>query len=256
MRSAPTSAAGSPILGTCAGMIVCDRDHLGLVDITLPAQRLRAPDRELRGGPRARRNRPRAAARGLHPRSVGRARDRARGRGARRGRRARGRGSRGPGDPLLLSSRADRRLAGTCVTDGDGDRGPGSSRRREGRDRMRDPRIENLARILVGYSAEVKEGDTCPHRGAFGGRAADRRDLQRGPDRRRAAGPRAELRRPAGRVLQARLRRSSWNGSRRCRAGGPRRPTAGSRSGPTPTPASSRTSRRTGRRLGARRPVS
>jgi 5'-phosphate synthase pdxT subunit len=26
-------AAGSPILGTCAGMIVCDRDHLGLVDI-------------------------------------------------------------------------------------------------------------------------------------------------------------------------------------------------------------------------------
>lgn len=27
-------AAGSPILGTCAGMIVCDREHLGLVDIT------------------------------------------------------------------------------------------------------------------------------------------------------------------------------------------------------------------------------
>jgi aminopeptidase len=26
---------------------------------------------------------------------------------------------------------------------------------------MRDPRIENLARILVGYSTEVKEGDTC-----------------------------------------------------------------------------------------------
>jgi 5'-phosphate synthase pdxT subunit len=25
-------AAGRPILGTCAGMIVCDRDHLGLVD--------------------------------------------------------------------------------------------------------------------------------------------------------------------------------------------------------------------------------
>ena len=25
-------AAGKPILGTCAGMIVCDRDHLGLVD--------------------------------------------------------------------------------------------------------------------------------------------------------------------------------------------------------------------------------
>ena len=26
---------------------------------------------------------------------------------------------------------------------------------------MRDPRIENLARILVGYSIGVKEGDTC-----------------------------------------------------------------------------------------------
>ena len=27
------AAAGKPILGTCAGMIVCDRDHLGLADI-------------------------------------------------------------------------------------------------------------------------------------------------------------------------------------------------------------------------------
>lgn len=27
-------AAGIPILGTCAGMIVADRDHLGLIDIT------------------------------------------------------------------------------------------------------------------------------------------------------------------------------------------------------------------------------
>jgi pyridoxal 5'-phosphate synthase pdxT subunit len=28
------AAAGRPILGTCAGMIVCDRDHLGLMDAT------------------------------------------------------------------------------------------------------------------------------------------------------------------------------------------------------------------------------
>jgi 5'-phosphate synthase pdxT subunit len=27
-------AAGRPLLGTCAGMIVCDREHLGLLDIT------------------------------------------------------------------------------------------------------------------------------------------------------------------------------------------------------------------------------
>lgn len=28
------AGAGRPILGTCAGMIVCDRDHLGLLDAT------------------------------------------------------------------------------------------------------------------------------------------------------------------------------------------------------------------------------
>jgi 5'-phosphate synthase pdxT subunit len=28
------AAEGRPILGTCAGMIVCDRDHLGLLDAT------------------------------------------------------------------------------------------------------------------------------------------------------------------------------------------------------------------------------
>ncbi|HYY73263.1 MAG TPA: pyridoxal 5'-phosphate synthase glutaminase subunit PdxT [Solirubrobacterales bacterium] len=28
------AAAGRPVLGTCAGMILCDREHLGLVDVT------------------------------------------------------------------------------------------------------------------------------------------------------------------------------------------------------------------------------
>lgn len=32
IRALPES--GRPILGTCAGMIVCDRDHLGLIDAT------------------------------------------------------------------------------------------------------------------------------------------------------------------------------------------------------------------------------
>jgi 5'-phosphate synthase pdxT subunit len=27
-------ARGKPVFGTCAGMIVCDRDHLGLIDVT------------------------------------------------------------------------------------------------------------------------------------------------------------------------------------------------------------------------------
>ena len=74
--------AGRPILGTCAGMIVCDADHLGLIDATAPPQRLRPPAAELRGRPRGRGDRRRAAARGLHPRPLGRA-PRARGGGAR-----------------------------------------------------------------------------------------------------------------------------------------------------------------------------
>ena len=31
---APTTQAGKPVFGTCAGMIVCDADHLGLLDVT------------------------------------------------------------------------------------------------------------------------------------------------------------------------------------------------------------------------------
>ena len=58
-----------PVFGTCAGMILLDRDHLGLVDVAVEPQRLRAPGRELRGRPGAR-GRGRAAARRLHPRAA------------------------------------------------------------------------------------------------------------------------------------------------------------------------------------------
>ena len=75
--------AGRPVLGTCAGMIVCDAEHLGLIDATRPPQRVRPPAAELRGRPRDRGDRRRAAARGLHPRSLDRA-PRPRRRGARR----------------------------------------------------------------------------------------------------------------------------------------------------------------------------
>ena len=75
--------AGRPVFGTCAGMIVCDAEHLGLIDATARAQRLRPPAAELRGRPRGRGDRRRAAAGGLHPRPLGRA-PRRRGRGARR----------------------------------------------------------------------------------------------------------------------------------------------------------------------------
>ena len=52
---------------------------------------------------------------------------------------------------------------------------------------MRDPRVDNLGRILVGYSTAVREGDTCLIEGPLGGRAADRRDLRAGARGRRAA---------------------------------------------------------------------
>ena len=81
-----------PVFGTCAGMILLDRDHLGLIDLGSP-ERLRPPGRELRGRPRAR-GRRRAAPRRLHPRAAGRG-GRPGGRGARRARRrARARASR------------------------------------------------------------------------------------------------------------------------------------------------------------------
>ena len=34
---------------------------------------------------------------------------------------------------------------------------------------MRDPRVQNLARILVGYSTKVGEGDTCVIEGGSAG---------------------------------------------------------------------------------------
>ena len=66
------AAAGTPMLGTCAGMIMLDRDHLGLLDIRARAQRVRPPAALVRGRPRGRRRRRRPGARGVHPRAVGR----------------------------------------------------------------------------------------------------------------------------------------------------------------------------------------
>ena len=54
------------------GMIMLDRDHLGVLDITRRAQRVRAPAALVRGRPRRRRARRRSGARRVHPRAVGR----------------------------------------------------------------------------------------------------------------------------------------------------------------------------------------
>ena len=65
------AAAGTPILGTCAGMIILDRDHLGILDILAErnafGRQLRSfeADLEIEGVDR------RPGSRGLHPRAVG-----------------------------------------------------------------------------------------------------------------------------------------------------------------------------------------
>ena len=105
-RSATSPGA---VFGTCAGMIVLDRDHLGLVDVAGAAQRLRPAGRLVRDRPRGR-GRERAAARRLHPGAVDRGR-RPRRRGARRGRRAPGARARGPLPRRVVPSGADRRHA-------------------------------------------------------------------------------------------------------------------------------------------------
>ena len=136
-RSAPITAPAGRVLGTCAGMIVCDRD----------APR---PDRRDRraatpSGASCRASRPtsrsralaRAAARGVHPRAVDR---RARGRGGGAGdlRGAPGRRARGADARVRVPSRADRRLAAPRAVHGNGDRRASASGR-DGCPRRRRP---------------------------------------------------------------------------------------------------------------------
>ena len=54
-RGGDPAASRAPVFGTCAGMILLDRAHLGLVDVEVERNALRPPGRELRGRPRARR---------------------------------------------------------------------------------------------------------------------------------------------------------------------------------------------------------
>ena len=63
---------GGPILGTCAGMIVLDRDHLGLGDYSTRRNAFGRQVQQLRGSRPRHRGRRRAAARRLHPRAVAR----------------------------------------------------------------------------------------------------------------------------------------------------------------------------------------
>ena len=161
---------GRPILGTCAGMIVCDREHLGLVDAVARrnafGRQIASFEAEL-------------AMDGLGPEPIRAVFIRAPWiedhgpavRGPGRHRRTSGGGARGRGAAVRLPPGAHRRLPRPRSADGDGHRGPPASRDRAGEceELMRDPRVNNLARILVRYSTEVKEGDTCVIEGPTAG---------------------------------------------------------------------------------------
>ena len=150
---------GRPILGTCAGMIVCDDAHLGLIDAharrnafgrqlqsfetdlrveglgdePLRAIFIRAPWIE-RTGPGVE---VLAAYRGPP-----------------------GGDPRGLGAQLRLPPRAERRSARPRAVHGNGDlRGRAKVPPTRGGEQLKDPRVQGLARILVGYSTKVKPGE-------------------------------------------------------------------------------------------------
>ena len=79
--------AGRPILGTCAGMIVCDAEHLGFIDATARRNAFGRQLQSFEADLEVDGDRRRAAARGLHPRPLDRAPRRG-GRGAGRPARA------------------------------------------------------------------------------------------------------------------------------------------------------------------------
>lgn len=58
---------GTPVPGTCAGMIMLDCDHLGVLDIHAARNAVRSSAALVRESGRARRRARRAAARSVHP---------------------------------------------------------------------------------------------------------------------------------------------------------------------------------------------
>ena len=120
---------------------------------------------------------------------------------------------------------------------------------------MRDPRAENLAKILVGYSTKVKEGEVVSIDGESAAEplllAVYEEVLKAGaqPD------PQRRPRRPGRRLLQARLRRAARMDLAASPSGWSTTPTCGSRSAPAPTPASSPGSRPSARPAARRRPA-
>ena len=234
-------------------MIVCDRDHLGLhrrgCRRNAFGRQLASfeADLEVEGiGPEP--------LRAVFIRAPWVEPARRRGRGA--GASSRGIRSRSARASLLCSfhpeltddSRVHALLMAMATRRGRGARMRAARERAERRGRMRDPRVENLARILVGYSTEVRRGRHLPDRGPDRGRAAGRGGLRGGLDGRRAPDRLAVASTASRPPTSARLRRPARVDLAALELGGrgvglPDRDLA-----PTPTPASSPGSRPSARR--------
>ena len=227
-RSAPITPPARPILGTCAGMILCDRDHLGLIDASVPPQRLRPPARELRAGPRDRRA---SAPSRFAPSSSAR-------RGwtsADAGSRSSPRSTRHPVviregsvlacafHPELTDDPRFHALLMAMASEAE----PRTLRIAED-PMMIDQRVLNHAKILVHYSTQVGEGDTCLIEGPIAAEPLIACRLRRGPQGRRPARPLDGLRLAARELLHATRPTRSSSGSRPSPSGRPRKPTAAS----------------------------
>ena len=88
-RCASSPRAGAPVLGTCAGLIMLDRDHLGLIDMLARRNAFGRQVHSFEADVEVHGLEGEPAAGGLHPRPLGR--------GARGGRRGAGRDRRPPG---------------------------------------------------------------------------------------------------------------------------------------------------------------
>ena len=150
---------GRPILGTCAGMIVCDDAHLGLIDAHARrnafGRQLQSFETDLRveglgeeplravfiRAPWIERTGPGVEVLAAYQRPPGG-------------------DPRGLGAELRLPPRTERRSARPRAVHGNGDlRGRAEVAATGGGEQLKDPRVQGLARILVGYSTKVKPGE-------------------------------------------------------------------------------------------------
>ncbi|MEJ7717099.1 MAG: pyridoxal 5'-phosphate synthase glutaminase subunit PdxT [Thermoleophilaceae bacterium] len=239
------AAAGAPVLGTCAGLIMLDREHLGILDVSARrnafGRQIQSFEVDLGPGRPRRRTSPRTATRSARCSSAPRG-SRSTARASRcwpRWTATRWRFARTTCSPWPSTPRSP---ASGAFTAGSSSASPSGARRRRapgegpaGGGPRRDPRPVLHAR---GGGRRLRHPVLDRRRAARAG------GLRGGPAGRRPAGPLADHRGRERPRCTTSPRTISSTGSLRRPGGPPRRPTCASRSWPTRTRASSRRSTR------------